>query len=114
VILLMIIDLMQEAKKTELSDTTLNFFNSHMDWKYMPAKGSAWGILVGFKSSTFEVISWQCFDYCVTVVVKNQADKFVWMLVVVYGSPYEETKIDFVNELHMVMGLWQGPTLAGG
>jgi hypothetical protein len=29
-------------------------------------------------------------------------------------SPYDETKIDFVNELHMVMGLWQGPTLVGG
>jgi hypothetical protein len=33
---------------------------------------------------------------------------------VVYGSPYEESEIDFVNELHRVMALWQGPTLVGG
>jgi hypothetical protein len=50
----------------------------------------------------------------VTVVLKNQTDKFVWRLVVVYGSPYEETKIDFVNEMHLVMGQWQGPTLMLG
>jgi hypothetical protein len=71
-------------------------------------------ILVGFKSPTFEVISWQCFDYCVTAVVKNQIDKIIWRLLIVYGSPYVETKLDFVNELHMEMGLWQGPTLVGG
>jgi hypothetical protein len=61
----------QETKKNELSETTLNIFDNHMTSKILPAKGSAGGILVGFKSPTFEVLSWQCFDYCVIVVVKN-------------------------------------------
>jgi hypothetical protein len=47
------------------------------------------------------------------VVVKNQVDKFVWRMVVVYGSPYEETKTEFIDELHLVMDQWQGPTLVG-
>jgi hypothetical protein len=84
----------------------MNLFDSHMTLNYLPTKGSTGRILVGFKSSTFEVMSWQYFDYCVTALVKNQIDKFIWRLLVVYGSPYEETKLDFVNELHMVMGLW--------
>jgi hypothetical protein len=33
---------------------------------------------------------------------------------VVYGSPYEESKTEFIEELDKVMGDWQGPTLAGG
>jgi hypothetical protein len=34
--------------------------------------------------------------------------------VVIYGSPYEEFKVEFTNELHLIMGLWTGPTLMGG
>jgi hypothetical protein len=33
---------------------------------------------------------------------------------VVYGSPYEESKGEFINELHLVMDGWQGSTLLGG
>jgi hypothetical protein len=32
---------------------------------------------------------------------------------VVYGSPYDETKLEFIDELHFVMGVWVGPTLVG-
>jgi hypothetical protein len=35
-------------------------------------------------------------------------------MVVVYGSPYEETKMEFIDKLHRVMDQWQGPTLVGG
>jgi hypothetical protein len=33
---------------------------------------------------------------------------------VVYGSSYEEVKLDFLEELHLIMTNWQGPTLVGG
>jgi hypothetical protein len=33
---------------------------------------------------------------------------------VVYGSPYEELKVSFLDEMEMVMTRWQGPTLIGG
>jgi hypothetical protein len=32
----------------------------------------------------------------------------------VYGSPYEESKLTFINELDEVLGSWQGATLMGG
>jgi hypothetical protein len=40
-------------------------------------------------------------------------DKFIWRFVSVYGSPYEEGKADFIQELHDVMKNWFGPTLFG-
>jgi endonuclease/exonuclease/phosphatase family metal-dependent hydrolase len=35
-------------------------------------------------------------------------------VITVYGSPYDETKIEFLTELHRVCGDWLGPTLIGG
>jgi hypothetical protein len=46
-------------------------------------------------------------------MVKNMVDNVVWRLIVVYGSPYEEKKPEFIKELHLVMDGWQGPTLMG-
>jgi hypothetical protein len=60
-----------------------------MTWKYMPPRGTTGGILVGFKNPTFEIVSWQYFELCVTIIVKTQVDNFTWWLIVVYGSPYE-------------------------
>jgi len=31
-----------------------------------------------------------------------------------YGSPYEEGKQEFINELHLVMDNWNRPTLVVG
>jgi hypothetical protein len=44
----------------------------------------------------------------------NIEDTFTWRLVVVYGSSYEEHKLEFLTELELVMNTWQGPTLLGG
>jgi endonuclease/exonuclease/phosphatase (EEP) superfamily protein YafD len=33
---------------------------------------------------------------------------------VVYGPAYEELKLNFISELHSVIGGWPGPTLLGG
>jgi hypothetical protein len=32
----------------------------------------------------------------------------------VYGSPYEEKKPEFIDELHVVLAGWQGPVVVGG
>jgi hypothetical protein len=60
------------------------------------------------------MLGWQDFKYCVVLIVKNNSNKFTRRLIVVYGSPYEETKLEFIDELHLVMGNWEGPTLVGG
>jgi hypothetical protein len=32
---------------------------------------------------------------------------------VIYGSSYEEKKMDFISKLHIVLSAWQDPTLVG-
>jgi hypothetical protein len=80
----------------------------------VPAIGSAGGMLVGLRDSTFELISWQGFNFCSMILVKNLLDNFVWRIINVYGSPYEEGKVEFVEEFHSVMDKWNGPMVVGG
>jgi hypothetical protein len=46
-------------------------------------------------------------------IVKSHVDNFVWRLIVVYGLPYDEFKLEFIEELNHVMGTWLGPTVVG-
>jgi hypothetical protein len=41
---------------------------------------------------------------CVVSIVRNYVDKITWRLTVVYGSPYEETKLKFIEELRCDYG----------
>jgi hypothetical protein len=50
----------------------------------------------------------------VSVILQDDRSNFSWRLCVVYGSPYEEGKTDFIDELHVVLAGWQNPTLIGG
>jgi hypothetical protein len=34
--------------------------------------------------------------------------------VVIYGSPYEDRKVAFIDELHSIVSGWQGPLLIRG
>jgi hypothetical protein len=61
-----------------------------------------------------ELLGWQDFKYCVVLIVRNNSDKFTMRLIVVYGTPYEETKLEFIDELPLVMENWEGATLVGG
>jgi hypothetical protein len=47
-------------------------------------------------------------------MIKNNSNGFIWKLVVVYGTPYDKHKEEFIDELHWIMGSWTGPTLWGG
>jgi hypothetical protein len=38
----------------------------------------------------------------------------VWRFISVYGSAYDEHKLEFFNELHNTYASWNGPTLVGG
>jgi hypothetical protein len=80
----------------------------------MPSEGTSGGILVGFNSRLFDVCSWQYFEYCAVGIVKNLSDNLVWRLIVVYGSTYDELKMEFIAEMHRVMPSWTDPTLVRG
>jgi hypothetical protein len=75
-----------------------------MDWRFKSARGPSGGILIGLKSACFSIVSWKECKYCVVVIVKNITYNFIWRLVVVYGTPYAEFKIEFINELFWVSG----------
>jgi hypothetical protein len=38
----------------------------------------------------------------------------VWRLIIIYGPPYEESKMLFLSELDGILLNWHGPTLIGG
>ena len=103
----------QETKKEVIADSSLEAVNRNFNWNYIPARGTAGGVLVGVRKDVLDILNWQYFQYYAVLIVKNSLDKFIWRLIVVYGSPYEDTKVEFINELHLVMGGWQGPTLIG-
>lgn len=103
----------QETKKTIINNGFVEAVNKNISWNYIPTKGTAGGILVGFKISTMELVVLQTFDFCAVAMVRNQPDGLTWRLIVVYGSPYEEHKPAFLDELELVMPNWQGPTLVG-
>lgn len=104
----------QETKKENFQESFLNYIHKDFCWWALPATGTAGGILVGVNSLNFEVLSWQVGSYSVAAMIKNGSDKFVWRLVVVYGSPYEEGKADFLQELGDLLDNWEGPTVIGG
>jgi hypothetical protein len=47
-------------------------------------------------------------------MVKNRTDKVTWRFITVSESPCEERKMMFIDELHMIMSKWDGPTVVGG
>jgi len=83
-------------------------------WHFLPANGTAGGILVGVDERKFDVIAWKVGKFSVAGIIKNCHDNFVWRLVVVYGSPYEEGKLEFLEELDSLLTNWDGPTVLGG
>jgi hypothetical protein len=67
----------QESKKENFSDGFLNAIDKNFVWKYVPANGTAGGILMGFKSFAYGIVSWQEFQYCGVAKIKNQIDNFI-------------------------------------
>ena len=106
----------QETKKMSFSTHFLKFISGPWDfnWVSLPAKNTASGILVGFRDDKFEILSHTCFKYCVAVTVVDRSEGFVWQLVVIYGTPYYEFKMEFIAELHDIMENSTVPTLLGG
>jgi exonuclease III len=104
----------QETKKTSISDGFFGAVCKHMNWDYLLAKGSAGGILIGVRSECFSTSDCEKYNYCMSIMIRNCVDKYDWKLIVVYGSPYEEHKSKFLEELDSVMAVWQGTTLIGG
>jgi hypothetical protein len=94
----------QETKKASFVDRELNAIDSNMNWNYIPVVGTAGGILLGFRNKIFEVLNWDNSQYCATAMVTNWENNFIWRIVVFYGSPYEDTKLEFIRDFNLPLG----------
>jgi hypothetical protein len=83
-------------------------------WQFLPTKRTAEGILLGVRGYSFRMVGVSLLNSSVSVILQYDRTSFSWRLVVVYGCPYEEEKANFIDELHVVLPSWQGPTLVGG
>jgi hypothetical protein len=50
----------------------------------------------------------------VSCVITDKKNNFDWTLVVVYGPPYEDKKVEFIDDLHFIMSKSNGPVVVGG
>lgn len=92
----------------------MNYIHKDLAWQLLAAKGTAGGILVGVNKRKFEPIAWKVGSFCIAGMLRNSLDNLVWRLIVVYGSPYEEGKAEFLIELDDILANWDGPTVIGG
>jgi hypothetical protein len=83
-------------------------------WEFLPANGTSGGILVRVRDESFIMSGVSVLKSSVSCMLQDKKSNFCWKLVVVYGSPYEEGKADFIDELHVILASWQGPILIGG
>jgi hypothetical protein len=62
------------------SACSLENISKFMDWNYVPTKGTAGGILVGVRSSVFEIINWQVFKYCISSVLEKSSGQYLGLI----------------------------------
>ena len=106
----------QETKKEKFSNSFLKNIlgNRNFIWNFLPARGSAGGILVGISGDLFDVVSWDIRKFSVSVIASFKADGKLIRITTVYGSAYECGKQDFLSELHSLFIDWDGPAIIGG
>jgi hypothetical protein len=104
-----------ETKKENFAQMSLNKIGGspRFIWYILPTKGIAGGILLGIKEDFVVPSNVSALEFSLNCEMKNKRDGLVWKLVVVYGAPYEEKKADFIDELHAILAVWQGPILVG-
>jgi exonuclease III len=105
-----------ETKREQIDAHILGSISGRVEFKWhsLPAVNTAGGILVGLKVDLFEIIGFVDKKFCVIVTIKNKSDGFMWHLVAVYGTAYNEFKVEFIAELHEVMSGLTHPVLLGG
>ena len=66
---------------------------------------------MGVKEDVIDIISCDIHTFSVVLMLRTKNDNSMWRLISVYGSAYDAFKLDFIQELHMVFDMWDGPTM---
>jgi hypothetical protein len=83
-------------------------------WHFLPANSTAGGILLGSRDDTMVVTNVMSHTFSISGMLNEKNQNFSWKLLVVYGPAYEENKVKFIDELHLILSTWHGPVLIGG
>jgi hypothetical protein len=75
-------------------------------WELLLANGMGRDILVGVREKYFIMSNVSILKSSISCMLQDSKSSFCWKLVVAYGSPYEEGKADFIDELHVVLSSW--------
>jgi hypothetical protein len=99
-----------------MTEAAVRWLTSHVDftWNFLPGRGTSRWILLGVRDESLLVTNVAILKSSVSCMLVDRRTNFSWKLVVVYGSPYEEMKMEFVDELHLVVSTWRGPMVIGG
>lgn len=94
-----------ETKKESFTPGYLKSLSGNVPfkWFWLPAKGTAGGILAGCNSDKYIAYVCDSLEFSISLMIKDCKTDFYWKLVIVYGSPYENGKLDFLNELNEIM-----------
>uniref|UniRef100_A0ACD5T970 Uncharacterized protein n=1 Tax=Avena sativa TaxID=4498 RepID=A0ACD5T970_AVESA len=106
----------QETKKENFSNSFLKSLlgNRNFGWNYLPAVGTAGGILVGINCDKFDIVAWDIRVFSVSTVVRNKVSGANIRITTVYGPSYDDKKQAFISELHGLFLNWDGPAMIGG
>jgi hypothetical protein len=106
----------RKQKKEKFSKSFLKIIlgKRNFEWNFLPAVGTAGGILVGINSDIFEVLYCDIKYLSVSTTARIRSSGVDIRLTTVYGSPYEEGKDAFISELHELFLSWDGPAMIGG
>jgi regulation of enolase protein 1 (concanavalin A-like superfamily) len=102
-----------------MEEFPLNFLRNFttpapFSWKFLPAKGTTRGILVEVRDENFLTSSVSLYNSAVNCSVTDKKNNFDWTLVVVYGPPHEGKKVEFIDELQLIMSKSNGHVVVGG
>jgi hypothetical protein len=87
-----------KTKTKDFNSQELSHFcaNKNFQWSWAPPKGHSGGILVGVNLEKFDVQNIVQGDFYLKFKLKNKADNFEWLLILVYGAAQEEEKDKFL------------------
>lgn len=69
---------------------------------------------MGANADLFHLTIGDSLKLSVSTMLTCKKTSFSWKFIAIYGPAHEEQKLEFLDELELLMTSWQGPLLIGG
>jgi exonuclease III len=107
---------LQETKKNFFEQSWFEAVNpqKNFTWISSPPKGRSGGLLVGFNTDIFDVISQDTSEFMISCLIHHKYKNISWNFINVYGAAQIENKDRFLSEFSSICSKSKGPTIFGG